>query len=128
MSHPTEPIANFPTEAEARLALGRLDEEGLRAEVVPANDNLSRHAIVLPIHDGYHLLVAAEDAERARQVLALDAEQPLADGWEDAAEQAIDGWLCPNCDTEVSMNEAFCPECGESRGEVRADDGDEDDD
>lgn len=124
MSQQTETIANFPTEAEARLALGRLDEEGIRGDVVPASDNLERSAIVLPIHDGYDLRVAAADAERAQQVLALDARQPLPPDWEDEAEKAVDGWICPACDTPVSMNEAFCPECGASCPGVRVEDDD----
>jgi hypothetical protein len=127
MSQQTEAIATFPTEAEARLALGRLDEEGIRGDVVPASDNLERSAIVLPIHDGYKLLVASGEAERARRVLFLFAQQQVPPGWEDEAERAIDGWICPGCDTAVSMNEAFCHECGASCPGVTVQD-DEDDD
>jgi hypothetical protein len=126
MSQQTEPVANFPTEAEARLALGRLEAEGIAGHVIPASDNLSRHAIVLPIHGGYDVVVAAGEAERARQVLLLHAHQPVPPGWEDEAERAIDGWICPGCDTPVSMNEAFCPECGASCPGVTVED-DEDD-
>lgn len=112
MPRPTEAVAIFPTEAEALLALGLLDAEGIRGEILPASDNLSRLAIILPVLDAYHLVVAPDDAESARRILFLHAREPLAPGWEDVAERAIDGWICPCCDTQSSMNEASCHACG----------------
>ena len=33
-------------------------------------------------------------------------------GWEEAAEGAIEGWLCRGCDTVVSPDAQECPQCG----------------
>jgi hypothetical protein len=111
----TEVVAEYTTEAEAEVALTRLREEGLEGEVAGIGGEL------VPVAP-FRLLVVAENAARARQILGLHTPEQYEQDWEEAAEAAIDGWLCAFCDTEVSLTEAFCPECGASRGASHVDD------
>jgi rubrerythrin len=123
MSEPTEAIAEFQTVVEAQEALAWLREEGIEASIAGDVSETVNYPILggMPLAPT-RLVVAASDAERAREVLAHREQEQLQDNWEDAAESAINGWICPNCDTEVNPEEAFCPACGASRTDVRAED------
>src|SRR5262245_29404934 len=125
MSQPTEAIAVFPTEDEAQEALAWLREEGIEGSLDRDAADTSNYPILGgPAHVPMRVLVAASDAERARAVLASRGQDQLEPNWEEQAEAAIQGWICPNCDTEVNPDVAFCPECGASRTEVRVEDED----
>jgi hypothetical protein len=64
----------------------------------------------------YQLVVpAAQVAEAAKVIEELTA--PPEEGWEKSAEDAIDGWLCHNCDTVVAQDEPACTVCGALRSE-----------
>ena len=124
MLEPTEVIAEFPTEAEAQVALARLREEGIEGAVtgnVPnaANFSLFGRMQYAPIE----LSVVAAAVERAKEILDHHAEEAIQEDFVDA-ESAINGWMCRNCDTEVNLEEAFCPECGSPRTDVRIQDAD----
>jgi rubrerythrin len=126
MSEPTEVIAEFQTVVEAQEALAWLREEGFE----PSLEGELSETVNYPLLGGMPLaptrvVVPASQAERAREALANRGEVQLQEDWEDAAEHAVDGWICPNCDTPVKLEEAFCPECGASRTNVRAEDDNE---
>lgn len=123
MSEPTEAVAVFPTEVEAQEALAWLREEGIEGVLDADAADTSNYPILGgPAHVPMRVLVAAPDAERARAILASRGGDQLEANWEEQAEHAIQGWICPNCDTEVHPDEAFCPECGASRQDVRVED------
>src|SRR5262249_3287085 len=120
-----EPIAEYPTEIEAQEALTWLREEGIEGALDQDAADTSNYPILGgPAHVPMKVLVAAADAERARAILTARSEGQLHENWEDAAELAIRGWICPKCDTEVNPDVVFCPECGASRTEVRVEDDD----
>jgi rubrerythrin len=115
MSDPIEVIAEYTTEAEAQVALARLREEGIDGQV----DGFAGQSVpVAP----FRLSVASSQAARALQIIEDHSKAQLAEGWEDDAEAAVDGWICAMCDTPVELTEAYCPECGAPRTAVRADD------
>lgn len=115
MSEETAVLAEFTTEAEAVAALNRLQTEGIQGEVAGPGGEL------VPVAP-FKILVSSVALERARQLLQQDVEATLPEGWEAAAETAVDGWICAQCDTTVPLDQAFCPECGASRSEVRVED------
>ena len=51
------------------------------------------------------IVVARSQAERARFILAAAGVEVLESDWETLAEQAVDGWICPLCDTEAGPGE-----------------------
>jgi hypothetical protein len=113
----TEVIAKFTAEEEAQAALAALKAAGVQAVLsghVPsaAAFSLFGRLQYAPIQ----LAVPQSQVDQARQVLEGAGSKP-APGWEEAAEQAIDGWLCHNCDTVVAETEQVCPECGTPRSE-----------
>ncbi len=121
----TEVIAEFPTEAEAQVALARLREEGIEGAVTGNVPNAATFSIFgrmqfAPIE----LSVVASAVERAREILDRHGEEAIQEDFTDA-ESAINGWMCLNCDTEVNLEEAFCPECGSPRTEARVEDNDD---
>ena len=126
MSAATEVIAEYTTQLEAEEALNWLRQEGVEGSIAVDVE----HAAKYPILGGgpvapTRVLVLAADAVRARAILAKLDQGELQENWEDAAESAIQGWMCPNCDTEVNLEEAYCPECGSPRTDVRVEDGGE---
>lgn len=108
-------VAEYSTEAEALVAMAQLVGEGIRATVMGLG---GKGVPVAP----FRLVVAAKEVARAQQLLEMQREAELDEDWEDAAEQAIDGWMCEFCDNVASPAQVFCPVCGASRTEVRADD------
>jgi hypothetical protein len=112
----TEVIAEFATEAEAQVALVRLRLDAIRAEVVgqvptAASFSLFGRLPFAPIQ----IVVARSQAERARFILAAAGVEVLESDWETLPEQAVDGWICPLCDTEAGPGEDACPVCRSSR-------------
>jgi rubrerythrin len=69
--------------------------------------------------------VPSKQAAEALRILAGVNEPPEA-GWEDRAEQALDGWLCRNCDTVVDRVQSICPACGSHRDDQPTESDDED--
>jgi hypothetical protein len=61
------------------------------------------------------LVVPVSQREQAEQI--LQNETPPEEGWEESAEEAIDGWLCLNCDTVMKEEEEVCTGCGTPRSE-----------
>jgi hypothetical protein len=126
MYDPTEVIAEFKTPGEAHAALARLEAEGIAGVVTGDVPNAANWSLLGQLQfAAIQLAVARADAARARDVLGLAAQEELAEGWESAAESAIEGWICACCDTEVPLNQDVCPECGSARQE-RTDEEDED--
>src|SRR5262245_50524082 len=122
MYEPTEVIAEFPTETEAQVALARLRAEGIEGAISGEVPHAASFSLLGRLQYAPILLsVAASQVDKARQILAQDRDAALEEGWEDAAEAAIQGWICPNCDTEVMPEETTCPECGASRPDLGAD-------
>lgn len=112
----TEIIAEFASEAEAQVALLRLRMDRILAQVVghvptAASFSLFGRLPFAPIH----LVVPRSQAERARFILAAAGVEVLEHDWETLAENAIEGWLCPLCDSEVEHSDDVCPLCGTNR-------------
>lgn len=112
----TEVVAEFATEAEAQVALVRLRLDRIDAEVVghvptAASFSLFGRLPFAPIH----VVVPRSQADRARFILAAAGVEVLEPGWESLAESAVDGWICPVCDTEADPGEDVCPCCASSR-------------
>jgi hypothetical protein len=110
-------VAEFPTEAEAQVALTRLQEESIPAHITggganPVNFSLFGRMPFAPIQ----VHVFESQARQAKQLLSdLKGLRPR-DGWEPEAENAVDGWICQLCDTHVEDETAnACPSCGEPR-------------
>jgi hypothetical protein len=113
----TEVVANFMDEDQAQPALLALRAAGIPAVLsgavpTPATFSLFGRFQYAPMQ----LAVPHDQVAEAERILThLDAPPEL--GWEEVVEQAIDGWLCHNCDTVVPEVETDCPECGTVRGE-----------
>jgi rubrerythrin len=114
----TEIIAEFAIEAEAQVALVRLRMDRIQAQVVghvptAASFSLFGRLPFAPIQ----IVVVRSQAERARFILAAAGVEVLEHDWENLAENAVDGWICTLCDTEVEHGEDVCPICHTSRFE-----------
>jgi rubrerythrin len=112
----TEVVAEFATEAEAQVALVRLRMDRIDADVVghvptAASFSLFGRLPFAPIH----VVVPRSQADRARFILAAAGVEVLESDWETLAENAIDGWICTTCDTQVDHAEDVCPTCASSR-------------
>ena len=118
MSENTIVLREFDSAAEAQLALERLRAESIRGFVsgdTPLPTNFSIFGQMQ--YAAMRLHVDATQAERARSILDdLPRHRPVK-GWESQAEDAIDGWICPLCDTQVEEDVTVCPACGETRHE-----------
>lgn len=112
----TEVVAEFATEAQAQVAIVRLRLDHIDADVVghvptAVSFSLFGRMPFAPIH----VVVPRSQADRARFILAAAGVEVLETDWESLAEKAIDGWICPACDTEVDHGEDACPNCDTSR-------------
>lgn len=94
----------------AQIIADRLKSEGLRAYAWQQGAGQAYGLTVGPMGAG-HVMVAAEDADRARELLGDDEDEEWE--WEYTTE-------CPHCGTELVLDEEevengrfVCPECGE---------------
>ena len=115
MFEQTKVIAEFGSEVDAQVACVRLLLNGIEAHVtgdVPtlANTLLGRLAFA-PIQ----LSVAASQVEWAQFFLDVAGLEVLEPDWESLAEQAIDGWICTRCDSNVESDDDVCPVCDSHR-------------
>jgi hypothetical protein len=123
MYDPTEVIAEFNTPGEAQVALARLEAEGIAGAISGDLPNAASWSLLGQMQfAAIQLSVAQSDAARARAILDLADGAELEEGWEEKAETAIAGWMCPGCDTEVAPDLDACPECGTGRDERMAED------
>jgi hypothetical protein len=111
---PMRLIAEFDNEAEAEAAVALLKEAGI--PVLTSRDEASASLFGQTPYELTGLAVPQSQEAEAQRVLA-QLDGPLEPGWEQQAEQAVDGWLCQNCDTVVAETEQVCPECGTPRSE-----------
>jgi rubrerythrin len=114
----TDVVAEFTSEAEAQVALVRLRMDRIHARVVghiptAASFSLFGRLPFAPIQ----IVVVRSQAERARFILAGAGVEVLEHDWETLAENAVEGWICPKCDTEGEPGEDVCPVCRTSRFE-----------
>lgn len=127
----TEVIREYEKLAEAMAHLAALQAEGIAAVLagdVPNGANfhwLAGRLNYAPIQ----LVVPASQRGQAERIL-LQLGEPLPLGWEADAESAIEGWLCPTCDTVTAYEEIECAGCGGARpdgseGDEQADDEDD---
>jgi rubrerythrin len=108
----TEVVAEFAHEAEAQVAVVRLRMDRIHAQVVghvptAASFSLFGRMPFAPIQ----IVVVRSQAERARFILAAAGVEVLENDWESLAERAIDGWICPKCDSEAEHGDDICPVC-----------------
>ncbi len=113
-NEPMKVIASYESEAELETALGLLREAGI--QVLTSRDEGSAPLFGQTPYELAQLAVPASQVDEALRVLA-QVDAPPEPGWEQEAEQAVDGWVCRNCDTVVQQEQTLCPECGTARGE-----------
>lgn len=92
-------VATYTNELEAMIDKGRLEALGIA--VVVNHDNCGGMRPHLDLHQGVRLLVADEDAEKARGALA--AVGP---------EQILPAWSCPGCGEAIDAGFDTCWQCG----------------
>lgn len=120
MSDNTVVLAEFNSPEEAHLALNRLREASIAGFVTGDQPNPTTFSWLGRMQfDAIRLHVAASDAERAAELLANTQNAELPEDWQEQAEAAVEGWICPACDTEVASELTTCPECGEARSDER---------
>jgi hypothetical protein len=124
MSEHTEVVAEFDTPHEAHAALARLEEHGIGGTVtgvLPETGTINLFGV--SPQGPITLAVAPAQAELARQILAgppVPGEEVTEEELTEEAEEAVSGWICPSCDTEVAQDVAVCPECATPRPEGQA--------
>src|SRR5262249_11497832 len=109
-------VATFSIPEEARLARNRLKAEGIAAflqgEGAVGLWNLGN------AFGAVKLAVAAEDLERARNLLSQVRNSRLAGHTQPGTEQLdadqADAWTCPGCRLQVGYEYGTCPRCGTS--------------
>jgi hypothetical protein len=116
---PMKVIAEYDDEAEVQSALALLREAGI--EVLTSRDGGSEVLFGQTPYELTGLAVPESRVEEAQRVLA-QLDTPPEAGWEQEAEQAVEGWVCPGCDTVVPQDQDVCPECGTRRGETPPED------
>ena len=123
-------IREYEGPAEAMAHLAALQAEGIDAVLTGDVPNAAGfHWIAGRLNYSLiQLVVPVSQREQAQRILEhLDA--PPEEGWEDAVEGAIDGWICLNCDSEMPQDAAACSSCGALRSEQpKQDDEDEEED
>jgi rubrerythrin len=119
---PMKVIAEFDDEAELEAALTVLNEAGI--EVLTSRDQASASLFGQTPYELAQVAVPENRADEALQLLSQVKPAPSSEADDEGekekagyAEQAIDGWLCHNCDTVVAETEQVCPECGTPRSE-----------
>jgi hypothetical protein len=115
MAEMTVVVGNFFSAEEAQAARLSLEAEGIHCLITgdtpaPVNVSIFGRMNFAPIQ----LRVAASDAEQAGKLLAAE-QAPLPPDWKSQAEDAVEGWICTNCDTAVPDAVAVCPECATPR-------------
>jgi hypothetical protein len=97
-------IGKFTSINEAEFARMLLDGEGIRATIADATTG----SMLVPNVVGWFKLdVAAEDAERAREVF-VEARRAASD----LRDQSGEGLACLACGKEMPLGVAECPDCG----------------
>jgi hypothetical protein len=104
-----------PTEALADHAA--LRAAGIEALLVGDVANAAHPDWVAGRLDYGPIQLAVAASKRDAALEALQEEDVTEEGWEEAAESAIDGWLCRNCDTVMPQEEPACTACGSLRSE-----------
>ena len=109
-------VGQFLSSEEALDARLRLEAEDIActiSEEAPsaAEVALSGRMNYAPIR----LYVAETQAERAAEILAANEPIVLDEDWKAQAENAVEGWICHNCDTPVEESATECPECATPR-------------
>jgi rubrerythrin len=108
-------VAEYTIEDAARVALTALQAEGIQATVSGAMADPANYSIFEALNcEPIQVAVLREQAEEARRILQ-HLDEPPEPGWEKKAEQAVDGWLCHECDTVVDQAALVCPACGTPR-------------
>lgn len=116
----TQVIATFGSEADAQIARVRLLLNNIEAYVTGDVPSLANTVIGRLPCAPIQLSVARSQVEWAKFFLDVAGLEVLEPDWETLAEQAIDGWICSCCDSDVDFGEDRCPTCDThrwSRGE-----------
>lgn len=121
-------VAEYPTAAEAEIALARLRHEGIEGAVTGNASNAASYSLFEHVPFAPILLsVTSSESERARAILSQLDQELLEEGWEETAEAAVEGWICASCDTEVPLDQTVCSDCGAPRRDRRSEDEDDGD-
>ena len=116
MSENTVVLCEFDSADEARLALERLQAESIRGFISGDAPLPTTYTFLGPMpYAAIRLHVDASQVRRAREVLSALQWEKTNRSWEGQADDAIDGWICQLCDTQVDEDATVCPACGETR-------------
>lgn len=112
-------VATFSMPLEAEMARGQLEAEGIPARV--ADEDTVTLFNLGGAFGTVKLMVSEEHLERARAILDELPEPISVPAPTDIeAEESVAGWICAQCDTEVSVDQTRCPSCAAPRpGMVR---------
>ena len=108
MSEKFVTLAAFPRSAEAELARGRLEAEGIKAFLM-GGGSVDVFGGIQGL-GGISLQVSEVDAMRATAILAaVEAERERQDGDPESDDAVL--WLCPLCGDAVRDDLSVCPSC-----------------
>lgn len=99
-----ETVGKFTTINDAEFARMLLEGEGIRASI---GDAATGSMLVANVVGWFKLDVAAEDAERARQV--FKEARRAASEMQDESGGSV---ACLACGKEMALGVASCPDCG----------------
>ena len=116
MLEKTVQAATYSITEEALAARLRLEAEGIACTLSedspsPTDFSIFGRMNYAPIR----LYVAASQAERAAEVLAVNEPLEMDADWQAHAEAAVDGWICRNCDTQNDESAEACSACDTPR-------------
>ena len=115
MFEQTKVIAEFGNEVDAQVACVRLLLNGIDARITGDVPSLANTLIGRLSFAPIQLAVAASQVEWAQFFLDVAGLEVLEPDWETLAEQAIDGWICTRCDSNVECDDDVCPVCDSHR-------------
>ena len=122
MFEQTKVIAEFGNEVDAQVSCVRLLLNGIDAFITGDVPCLANTLIGRLSFTPIQLAVAASQVEWARFYLDVAGLEVLEPDWETLAEQAIDGWICMSCDSQVDCGDDICSVCASHRWYVGVED------
>jgi hypothetical protein len=103
-------VATYTDPMEAEMARGRLQAEGIPAQMI-GNETAEPFSGMVGLVGSIHLRVPEANREEAVGLLAQAEEAHLDKGWEQQAPFDAGVWVCPLCGEPVDEALTVCPAC-----------------